>query len=304
MNKQQLQDNNTDLSRALSLIGDLPIKALVEAAARVGKYVWKRYEIPAPLAVASKSSSGNYIVITLDSSQDLSGVSEQSLDGATITLTETNGYEVNYTLKYNNGSKTADCSDDTYDTNYSYSAGVLKLGALAYLFPNATCSDITMPASSDYVFVVSNSESAHPDGGTQDGYYYERVSEGIPFPDGYTKFAVDKITPASDKEKISVNHSLGDLPRIILLTVAEDIPEPSSSTRYYVDKYVALNHFSRESTITTGAFEAIYTYVYKNGRGHYNTTNNTISPTAVALGFADSYPRFKAGVEYTLITMA
>ena len=70
-------------------------------------------------------------------------------------------------------------------------------------------------------YVVSDKETAYPDGGVHtDGYYYEKVSEGItPEMFGCTKMAVDEFTPASDKEMASVtlNHSLGVIPRLFII---------------------------------------------------------------------------------------
>ena len=47
-------------------------------------------------------------------------------------------------------------------------------------------------------YVVSDKETAYPDGGEKGGYWYERVSEGItPEMFGCTKMAIDEVTISS-----------------------------------------------------------------------------------------------------------
>ena len=60
----------------------------------------------------------------------------------------------------------------------------------------------------DFVnFVVSDQSTAYPDGGLQDGYWYEKVVEGIPGIDFGT------VTPTSSSLKqITINHALGIKP--------------------------------------------------------------------------------------------
>ena len=75
-------------------------------------------------------------------------------------------------------------------------------------------------------YVVSDKETAYPDGGEKGGYWYERVSEGItPGMFGCTKMAVDTLILTADTKlsTYTVNHSLGKIPKVILV-IAETAP--------------------------------------------------------------------------------
>ena len=153
-------------------------------------------------------------------------------------------------------------------------------------------------------FVVSDQSTAYPDGGTQDGYWYEKVVEGVDLLTamGYTKIAVDKFTftsrtPANSSKKIS--HSLGVEPKSVLLL--------SPLTYSKMQESDILNgsyqNFSESSpTILSGSF------LYANSNsGDFKSANGYVylvsEETTTKLYFSSSY-YFKAGIEYTLITMA
>lgn len=152
-------------------------------------------------------------------------------------------------------------------------------------------------------YTVSDSETAYPDGGEKDGFWYERAREGIPLPPGYTKFAVDKVVYPSDKSgTVTMPHSLGVIPRIALLTVENDnIPSPSTST-YYIYKRLS---GTEPQTVPTDAYgSGVYFYTYKGGNGNDDTVGEMFMPSEIIFKATNSYATYKAGVEYTLITMA
>ena len=75
----------------------------------------------------------------------------------------------------------------------------------------------------DFVdFVVSDSESAYPDGGEKDGYWYEKVVEGVAGID------YGEVTLASAVTSVTVNHSLGVVPSWVAL-VPKELGVPGSS---------------------------------------------------------------------------
>lgn len=206
-NKQQLQTNNIDLSTILTTIGDLPIKALVEAAARVGKYAWKRTaEIGETITetVTNPSFSVSHTPASIGLSYYDKLTDDFFLGWKSTTDSTTSKYyytitasgDASYPLKFTRISSSTGAVDSDFTTNAKYepSTGKFRLPTHStgysgdYFYNPATSGTITFSFSGQktysYIstensvdYVVSNTESAYPDGGTQDGYYYERVSE-------------------------------------------------------------------------------------------------------------------------------
>ena len=206
-NKTQLQTNNTNLQTVLSNVLGLP----TEESCKTGAYVWKKCKSKSPIGIASLSASGTSTVITLESSE---GVTEETLDGAVFTATMIDGtYSCTFTLSYANGSKTFS-STDVYGGNYSYSNGVITLNTtFAFTSSQFNASDITFPdVEPEFIgFVVSDIESAYPDGGMQGGYWYEKVVEGI------IGIDMGKITPTADSTSFTIPTTLTTLPSAFLL---------------------------------------------------------------------------------------
>ena len=59
-------------------------------------------------------------------------------------------------------------------------------------------------------YIVSDKETAYPDGGEKGGYYYEKVSEGA-------KVASGSLTWKSGKQSISIEHGLNKAPNKVLI---------------------------------------------------------------------------------------
>ena len=75
----------------------------------------------------------------------------------------------------------------------------------AYLWKKLTAQ------GGDFVdFVVSDSSSSYPDFGTQDGYWYEKISN-------VSKVDVGTITLTSSTSSLTINHSLGEIPDFVLV---------------------------------------------------------------------------------------
>ena len=84
-------------------------------------------------------------------------------------------------------------------------------------------------------YVVSDKETAYPDGGEKGGYYYEKVGEGFdPSILGCTKFETGTVTLASESTTLSIPHSLGIIPKFVLLNA------PDYSAGYGVYKLAGL----------------------------------------------------------------
>ena len=151
-------------------------------------------------------------------------------------------------------------------------------------------------------YVVDNNESKYPDGGTQDGYWYERVMEGIDILSygGFTKCAVDKFTftTRSSLNSTTIPHSLGEKPRwfVIFAKTESDVEHDLLYASYY-----------RPSSQTILGFSHYY---LRNGSSTSSTGNSgtlnmdeTQITRLIQSGESSSY-KYGAGIEYTLITMA
>lgn len=74
---------------------------------------------------------------------------------------------------------------------------------------------LTAQAGNFVDFVVSDSETAYPDGGEQDGYWYEKVVEGVAGID------FGEVTLAQAAESVTVSHKLGVVPSWVALVPKE-----------------------------------------------------------------------------------
>ena len=158
-------------------------------------------------------------------------------------------------------------------------------------------------------FVVSDSETAYPDGGIQDGYWYEKVVEGLtPEMFGCTKMAIDTVTYSSDQSGdkntgLRINHSLGTVPKFSILLANGNVPEINNYIKFSITTFP---NAYRGGSLSIGYSE--YSGWCSEG---FNSVSSDYQPTPtdtyaefkpgnISLGFL----RLKAGIEYTLITMA
>ena len=130
-------------------------------------------------------------------------------DGSTWTSVSTLPYNLSYgsAVVYNNGIHILGSNESSYYTKHYLIIGYVDV----YTFLD---------------YIVSDKETAYPDGGEKGGYWYERVSEGItPGMFGCTKMAVDTLILTADTKlsTYTVNHSLGKIPKVILV-IAETAP--------------------------------------------------------------------------------
>ena len=154
-------------------------------------------------------------------------------------------------------------------------------------------------------YVTAEDISKYPDGGTHtDGYWYEKVVEGVDLLTamGYTKIAVDKFTftsrtTANSSKKIS--HSLGVEPKSVLLL--------SPLTYSKMQQFDILNgSYQNVSESSPTILDGSLLYANSNS-GSFNAAEGSVhlvsGETTTKLYFNFTY-YFKAGIEYTLITMA
>ena len=158
-------------------------------------------------------------------------------------------------------------------------------------------------------FVVSDSETAYPDGDVHtDGYWYEKVKGFEGFLEGdFSKFAVDKFTFAEDfacnSEGINGNvlfdHSLGVIPRMAILT-GKNVTK--NSKRYLLTAITLL----RQTAYLT-MHKTIGKSYSPDGDGFLVGMSNSVSTaesTAEKVAFDLNLTYLEAGKEYTLITLS
>ena len=135
--------------------------------------------------------------------------------------------------------------------------------------------------------IVANDESAYPDGGEKGGYWYEKIFEINPQMFGCTKMAIDYKIWASASSSISYDHSLGEAPKVAILTCGGNAPLTGSGvlTDICLGSYWVYNRLV-DGIISTGS----------------NSTDASLGETSVS--HSNINGNTFAGVKYTIITMA
>ena len=161
-------------------------------------------------------------------------------------------------------------------------------------------------------YVVSDTSSAYPDGGTQDGYWYEKKNEGIGVIEEYfgcTEIAVDTFTLAKNTYayQSKLNHSLGKVPKLAFVYANSSDSEILDDTGYDYIKYGMTDNITRNASgkDVNFVFYLALSYYDNNKAGVGADANNVTSAQNTASSiylYVTNY--LKGGVEYTLITMA
>ena len=311
-NKQQLQLNNETLGSILSNVLGLPSQESLKHWA----YVWKMYESGYEENDGSKYANNieveygtgysvpvtvyggtNYNFDPLTGIYTLGGTVNSYQITATVYAPQNGdsvGTEYYHIVGGTSGEKMikSSASDGLWAT---VNGGTLKLYRAEYI-----CTSNPTKTFVDYV--VSDSPTAYPDGGEQDGYWYEKVVEGIPIPIGITKFAVDKFTLSADtyfSNGVNVYPSLDVPPRIAIVI------SPLLELGYIYNIAGVIGDYKTSATIRSGY--CLASYYVNEAKGA--VTDNSVGKMnyydegylAMSSGISQ---KFKAGVEYTLITMA
>ena len=333
-NKSQLQTNNTDLQSILSTVMGLP----TQESCKTGQYVWERYEYTPERTVtnptfkfATISSSVSTIKITSDS-VDLTKVTSEFFAG--FTFTDTTGTSCNF--KLNTGTSDGELimfmglsvtlNYDPKSTSF-VQAGSMGIGTACSGRTATYNGNKTLPASQGAFldYVVSDSETAYPDGGTQDGYWYEKVVgvdilyKGFAELKGYSKIAKDKFIyskdlniSASSSNPTKFSHSLGETPKAVMVIADRFKKTTAQTSSDYHQLLIAClqqygtNNYSTCSGVVWGCNDSYLNYSVSNVGGIIinSLSNSQVQVYFVTTSDGNNYPVLCAGVEYTLITMA
>lgn len=320
-NKTQLQTNNTDLQSILSTVLGLP----TQESCKTGAYVWKKYNYSIkPSIVANNKdldSDGFYIYNSDDYQVTASDFSLSILDGGQTVGTSQTIY-FTYTDKlywsYTKG------GTDDYQYRVTTNSDNLLIVANNYScnFTGLTSIEFTEPSIGDFIdFVVSDSETAYPDGGTQDGYWYEKVVEvdilykGFAELKGYSKIAKDKFIysndlsiSTSDSSPTKFSHSLGETPKAVMVIADRFKKTTAQTSSNYHQLLIACLQQGEYSSCAGVEWRCNDNpdYSVSSVRG---ITIKSLSNSQVQVYFStaadgNNYQVLCAGVEYTLITMA
>ena len=143
-------------------------------------------------------------------------------------------------------------------------------------------------------YVVSDKETAYPDGGEKGGYWYERVGGGLtPEIFGCSKMAVEDKTYSSNTSMYNsgngITHSLGVAPKVVILLAKTSVTSEMISFFYNGNEPIS------------GTSKYIYTYI---SYGSVNISGEAMSNLTDSKIITSGNVYLGAGVTYTLITMA
>lgn len=122
---------------------------------------------------------------------------------------------------------------------------------------------------------------------------------------GYTKVAVDSFSIADNTRVVSINHSLGEVPKFALLVPATQVSPTADSWRRLITAFYREISYTLNSSSKTG-YAKHDSQLVSNSSPYYSngTTGFTgVSSTTVTL-YNTTGQYMLTGVEYKLITMA
>ena len=166
-------------------------------------------------------------------------------------------------------------------------------------------------------YIVSDKETAFPDGGEKGGYWYEKVFDISAF--GFTKFAIDEYTPASREIPATIagstlghkfNHSLGEEPKFAIVWCSGLMIGDyyDTSYNYLASAEIGVANPSVQDSNSKGF--SIYSYTGKSGTNLRvgEATNNALGycfkSDYIWVQCASTGSYLKAGETYYIITFA
>ena len=291
----------------------LQIKNTLGGGKPEGLYVWKKSSVACIDSITTQTGK-NYTLGNATSDTTVYYSTSYTFDETTGTYTLVNPKSA--TLQYAQWSVYSVemvksnyyiwgsiSSNEIYTTNASSTYNVYLKNSDGKVFLESDSANYKYDIHSakiEYTFldyVVSDKETAYPDGGEKGGYWYERVvGDGLtPEMFGCTKMAVDKYTFASSsKLNGNIPHSLGEIPKYLFILTGVD--DPTSDSNLYFVAYRGAT-LKKSPSAMDGFFEYKSSNTWNN-----NTARLYNSDTEIKLTFTNYY--CIPGIEYTFITMA
>lgn len=280
--------------------GEKIIGSLDPETLKHGKYIWKAYVWEEEITVENPSFTGdvnnpstNYIKIT-QSSFDKSLINDVNFFAGFDAGNSINKFDYDEgVVKYFWGT---DSTQKWQVISYNPETGEILTGNAPYdgTFTFSYTGEKVLRAAQRGAFanyIVADAEDAYPNGGTQGGYYYEKMDFSIEQIIGITKMAKDTFAFASDTvaKNTTLTHSLGVAPRLVI--VKDEKSQVGTSATYMAEAFGYMN----KSIYKTGAG----VYVTLSYNDYYDATESNIR-----FNTGSNATNYCAGVEYTMYTFA
>jgi hypothetical protein len=243
-NKQRLDIANTKFEGQLIKM----IDELEEQKSPEGQYVWGKYEEKTITNPVITLTRGDNCMIASSAEIDLSKVTAEFFNGFVYPDSPEKYYfyyENGALYYYSNGAH-AMTYDATTQTLYGFSDG----GDFAYTGNKILHEFVN--------YVVADDENAYPDGGEQNGYWYEKIIPGATIKSGTAS-----ATSYTDPSTLKIAHGLGKTPTIYGVYSGSVAISGSYGSQSYI--YVTV-----DSTYIT-----IQGRMYCSGLGSYNSCKLT-----------------------------
>lgn len=108
-------------------------------------------------------------------------------------------------------------------------------------------------------YTVSDSETAYPDGGEKDGFWWEMVKEGLPITKmGFTKFTYGEFVLSTDNElNFTLTHNLGVKPKKVCIYTEDSLKRTQNAIREVtlMNRYTGYSNDKREYYFETGVIQ-------------------------------------------------
>lgn len=258
-------------------------------ALKNGKYVWKRYEfVDVNISMQLKTASTTPVLSVDSVDIDLTTVGSDFLVGFKTTY---HYQDADVPIDFRNGYAILNNEEATqYPYVFNPSEKTITMQKWNLTGISLTFATAQHRGKVQKDFSVSDNESAYPDGGEQNGYWYEKYKS--PLEQQGIKAAVSTFVLGSNQVAPYVEHSLGVIPKAVVVFGDVDY-----TNTLYVSRYSCV--FDDDGIGSASVYE------YRTGNGEtilsYATNAKTANATKVQLY---TQAMFQGGKEYTLIVMA
>ena len=313
--KQLITANNAELEKHKQDILSLPMADDVKN----GKYVWGKYEYTPQQTISGitanvSASRGTNIVLIRNCTTDLTKV-DLNLNSAKFFFLSFEGSDIRFTQS---GGKTYIQLGDGYDitkiTNITPTGCDLTVSENVLAeHTNSVITQklsITIPPSkgSFLGYTVSDSETAYPDGGEKDGFWWERVKEGLPITQmGFTKFTYGEFVLSTDSAlDFKLTHNLGVKPKKVRIYTEDSLKGATDAIREValMNRYTSYSGDGREYYFESGVIQS-YSYPDQEGFSNFDTVVYPEYVTESIITFkTESYYLLARGKKYYWYALA
>lgn len=261
--KQLINANNAELNNVKAEVAKLPMADDVKN----GRYVWGKYEYTPQQTISGttakiSASRGTNIVLIRNCTTDLTKV-DLNLNSAKFFFLNFEGSGIRFTQSGGNTYvQLGDGYDITKITNITPTGCDLTVSENVLAeYTNSVITQklsVTIPPSkgSFLSYTVSDLETAYPDGGEKDGFWWEMVKEGLPITKmGFTKFTYGEfVLSADNKLNFTLTHNLGVKPKKVCIYTEDSLRRSQYAIREVtlMNRYTGYSNDRREYYFETG----------------------------------------------------